>query len=79
MNVNRMDTPEPKLLRLKDVIARVQLSKGHIRRLEEDGQFPPRIKLGASVRWRTSDIDDWLAGLGGRQRRARRKRSEAAI
>ena len=41
-----MNAPEPKLLRIADVIARVQLSKGSIAKLEKVGKFPKRIKLG---------------------------------
>ena len=59
-----MENPKQELLRISDVMARLQLSKGTIRRLEERGQFPPRIKLGAAARWRASDIEAWLAGLG---------------
>ena len=42
---------EPRLLRIADVIAPVSLSKGSI------------AKLGGCARWRTSDIDEWLASL----------------
>ena len=58
-----MEAPEPKLLRIQDVVARTQLSKGTISRLERQGLFPPRLKLGRCARWRTTDIDDWLAAL----------------
>ena len=59
-----MNAPEPKLLRIADVIARVQLkSKGSIAKLEKVGKFPKRIKLGGCARWRTSDIDEWLTSL----------------
>ena len=45
-----MNVPEPKLLRIADVIARVQLSKGSIAKLEKVGKFPKRIKLGGCAR-----------------------------
>ena len=58
-----MDTPAPQLLRIEDVVARTQLSKGTIRKLERLGKFPPLLKLGANARWRTSDIEAWMAAL----------------
>ena len=51
---------EPKLLRIGDVTAIVQLSKGTIARLEVAGLFPRRLKFGACARWRAADIDEWL-------------------
>ena len=51
---------EPKqLLKIGDVVAIVQLSKGTIARLERLGQFPRRLKMGSCARWRTVDIDEW--------------------
>lgn len=58
-----MNTPEPRLIRIAAVVARVQLSKGTIAKLEKRGQFPKRIKLGGCARWKTSDIDEWLNSL----------------
>ena len=58
-----MNVTEPKLLRIADVMARVQLSKGSIAKLEKAGKFPKRIKLGGCARWKTSDIDEWLKSL----------------
>ena len=61
MNVNA--NVEPKLLRIADVVARVQLSKSAIAALEKRGEFPRRLKLGRAARWRTTDVDEWLAQL----------------
>ena len=63
MNVNANANVEPKLLRIRDVVTRVALSKSAIAKLEAEGLFPARLKLGRAARWRTSDIDAWLAAL----------------
>ena len=58
-----MNVIEPKLLRIADVMARVQLSKGSIAKLEKVGKFPRRVKLGAAARWKTAEIDERLKSL----------------
>ena len=55
-----MNTEPKQLLKISDVTAIVQLSKGTIARLERIGQFPRRLKFGACARWRAADIDEWL-------------------
>jgi prophage regulatory protein len=48
-------------LRLPEVQQLVPYSKMHIDRLEKEGSFPKRIKLGPGrVIWRQSEIMAWL-------------------
>ena len=40
----------------------IPYSLEHIRRLEKDGKFPKRIKLGANrVGWLLSEVEAWIA------------------
>jgi prophage regulatory protein len=51
-----------KVLRKPDVSEKVGLSSISIWRLESQGMFPRRIKLGERcVGWLEEDIDNWLA------------------
>ena len=51
----------PRLLRLPDVLARVPYSRSHLWRMEREGTFPRRIKLGANrVAWAADEIQEWI-------------------
>ncbi len=39
----------------------LSLSKRQIFRLNSCGKIPASVKIGGSVRWRQSDIEDWIA------------------
>jgi len=39
----------------------LQVSKRSLWRLKSAGQLPAPIRLRKAVRWRVSDIEDWLA------------------
>lgn len=59
------------ILREKEVIKLVGLSRTSIWRKERLGTFPRRVRLGAGGRaigWRRSDLEEWLKGLGGQER-----------
>lgn len=50
-----------KLLTKKQVRELVTYSYAHIDRLEADGKFPKRIRLGQQrVAWVATEIDDWI-------------------
>jgi prophage regulatory protein len=52
-----------RLLRLRDVMALVRLSKSQIYKLSADGRFPASIKLvegGTSVAWLESEVQEWI-------------------
>lgn len=56
------------LLRLPAVISLTQLSRSTIYAAIQAGTFPRPVRVGErAVRWRSGDIDTWLAGLGGSQ------------
>lgn len=55
---------EQQIIREKEVIKVVGLSRTSIWRKERLGTFPHRIKLGArAVGWLRSDLEAWLQGL----------------
>jgi prophage regulatory protein len=50
-----------RLLSNKEVREKVLYSRAHIARLEADGLFPKRVRLGvARVGWVEAEIDDWI-------------------
>lgn len=51
-----------RLIPLNDVQARVPYSRVQLWRLERQGNFPRRVKLGANrIAWVEAEIDDWIA------------------
>lgn len=64
-----------KLIRIRELVRWLGLSRTTIWRLERDGRFPARIRTSARlVAWSEADIEAWLAnqprGLAGAQPRA---------
>ena len=51
------------LMRTADVLALTGLSRSTIYRLCKSGEFPPPVRIGKSVRWRTADIERHIASL----------------
>jgi prophage regulatory protein len=50
-----------RLLSNKEVREKVLYSRAHIARLEAEGQFPKRVRLGAArVGWVDEEIEDWI-------------------
>jgi len=50
------------LLRTSEVVRRVGVSKGTLRRWEREGRFPPRRQLGPrAVGWDAAEVAAWLA------------------
>lgn len=57
-----MSEGAPTLLRVADVLARTGLGRTTLYRRMEAGTFPHSIQIGRHrVRWRESDIDQWVA------------------
>ena len=53
-----------KLLSKKEVREKVKYSFAHIDRLEKEGRFPVRVRLGPQrVAWVESEINDWICNL----------------
>lgn len=44
-----------------DVATLLKSSTRHVRRLADAGAMPRPLHLGRLVRWRRSDVDQWLA------------------
>lgn len=50
-----------RLIRLTEILARTGLSRSTVYRLEADGKFPRRVKLGArSVAWHEAALLQWM-------------------
>jgi prophage regulatory protein len=59
--------PTDKLLRLRDVMDRTGLGRSTIYRKIGAAAFPQPVSVGgASVRWRESDVRQWMAALAPR-------------
>ena len=62
-----MNVPEQAILRWRDVIPIVRLSRVTIWRRMKDGDFPKPVRLGGpksrAVGWRRTDIERWLNNL----------------
>ena len=55
---------DDRLLRLEEVKRITGLSRSSIYRKMEEGTFPRSVRVtSSSVRWRRSDIDDWMESL----------------
>jgi excisionase family DNA binding protein len=52
----------PTLLDVQQVADLLNCSTRHVYRLADAGRMPAPVRLGALVRWRRVDIEDWLAG-----------------
>ena len=49
------------LIRSCEIATIVPYSMNHIRRLEEAGQFPKRVRVGANrVGWVRAEVEQWL-------------------
>lgn len=58
--------PSNKLIRFNILSQRVPLSRSTIWRLEKEGKFPSRRKLGKNtVAWLEAEIDKWIADRRG--------------
>ncbi len=57
-----MSAVQDKFIRFGSLAEMVGLSRTTIYRLEQQGQFPRRVKLGSnSVAWRMSEVVNWMA------------------
>lgn len=55
------DKDEKRFIRLPEVKRLTGLSESSIRRLEQDGEFPSRRRVGkAAVAWPFSEIRSWM-------------------
>ena len=60
-----------KILRLKQVLSRVGISRAQLYALKKDGRFPQNFSLsgpsGRAVGWLESDIDNWVTSRAEQQ------------
>ena len=52
-----------KILRMRDVLARVPVSKAKLYRMMSKGAFPRPVRLGGVAVWRAADVEEWLKSL----------------
>ena len=52
------------LLKAMEVAARLAVTTRHISNLVKRGRFPQPVRLGCSVRWRSSDVELFIS-VGG--------------
>ena len=51
----------PELILTSEIAQRIPYSQNHLRRLEAQGSFPKRIRIGANrVAWVRQEIDSWI-------------------
>jgi predicted DNA-binding transcriptional regulator AlpA len=55
--------PSARLWTLDDVMRYADLSRKTVEDLIKAGRFPAPVKVGRSLRWRETDIDNWEASL----------------
>ena len=69
------DTPID-LLTVNDVAKRMKLSTRSVWRLVEAGSIVSPIKIGGSIRWRSTDFNYWLASKPSEEERTNKKISQ---
>ncbi len=63
----------PVLLTVKEVAEMLGLSERTVYRLADVGNMPRPVKIGAAVRWRRNELDQWIEeGCPARQREAKK-------
>jgi len=51
----------PELIVADEIAQRIPYSQNQLRRLEAQGSFPKRVRIGANrVAWVRAEIDDWI-------------------
>lgn len=51
----------PELIIADEIARRIPYSQNQLRRLEAQGSFPKRVRIGANrVAWVRQEVDDWL-------------------
>jgi prophage regulatory protein len=57
-----VDGQRPAILRLRDVLVTIGLSRPTLYRMVRAGTFPPQVRLGAaSVGWLRTEVEQWIA------------------
>ena len=53
--------PVASLINIDEVATILGVSRRTIYRMSSTGELPPRLRVGRSVRWRRSDIEQFIA------------------
>jgi prophage regulatory protein len=54
-------TTTPEFIVADEIAQRIPYSQNQLRRLEAQGSFPKRVRIGANrVAWVREEIDDWI-------------------
>jgi prophage regulatory protein len=54
-------TTKPEFVVADEIAQRIPYSQNQLRRLEAQGSFPKRVRIGANrVAWVREEIDDWI-------------------
>lgn len=53
--------PEPLLLSAADVAAKLGIGKRTVWTWDAAGRLPEPVRIGATVRWRAAELDEWVA------------------
>lgn len=54
-------TTTPELIVADEIAKRIPYSQNQLRRLEAQGNFPKRVRIGANrVAWVREEIDNWI-------------------
>jgi prophage regulatory protein len=53
----------PKLVKIKDLIQTLNISRATIYRLLKEDKFPKPLKIGNGTFWRENDINEWLLSI----------------
>ncbi len=75
-NVNSQTEMPIDLLTVNDVAKRMKLSTRSIWRLVYAGSIVSPIKIGGSIRWRSTDFNHWLASQPSEEERTQKKLSK---
>jgi len=51
---------EPRFLTATEICEQFQLNIGTLQALVKNGRFPKPLQIGASNRWKTSEINSWV-------------------
>ena len=54
-------SPDPLLVREKQLPALLGISRNSIRRAMEAGRFPRCVRIGHCIAWRRVDLERWIA------------------
>ena len=63
MTVNRRESDQAKLLRVKQVSQQLSVSVRTVWRLTSAGELPAPVAIGRCKRWRQADVDRFLESL----------------